>query len=81
MNSCKECMHRLVCEIYAPNFNDILANGENCSEFKDEANFVEVIRCKDCKWWIDDRCINVNGAYGNIILNPNWFCSSGYRKN
>lgn len=44
-------------------------------DFLDE--YVKVTRCGWCKWWKDSRCTNVNGAYGNTILNPNWFCCSG----
>lgn len=33
MKSCKECLCHLVCAIYAPHFNDIIANGGNCSGF------------------------------------------------
>lgn len=43
-------------------------------------DFVEVVRCKDCKWWKDKTCTNVNGAYDNYISNPDWFCSSGDKK-
>lgn len=40
----------------------------------------EIVRCKDCKWWEDDICTNVNGAYKNLIFNPDWYCASGERK-
>ena len=40
----------------------------------------EIVRCKDCKWWKDEICTNVNGAYKNLIFNPNWHCASGERK-
>ena len=39
---------------------------------------VEVVRCKDCKWWKDCHCTNINGAMG-VVENPNWFCASGKR--
>ena len=41
---------------------------------------VAVTRCKDCKWWRDKECTNVNGARG-YVPNPNWFCGSGERRN
>lgn len=44
------------------------------------ADFVDVVRCKDCKWWKDEICTNVNGAYKNLIFNPDWHCASGERK-
>lgn len=40
----------------------------------------EIVRCKDCKWWEDEICTNANGAYKNLIFNPNWYCASGERK-
>lgn len=39
-----------------------------------------IVPCGECKWWIDNRCTNVNGAYNNTIFNPGWFCRSGVRK-
>lgn len=40
---------------------------------------VAVTRCKDCRWWRDEECTNVNGARG-YVPNPYWFCSSGKRR-
>lgn len=41
---------------------------------------VEVVRCKNCKWWKDkSRCCNVNGL-NNIVYNGDWFCRSGERR-
>ena len=40
---------------------------------------VEVVRCKDCKWWEDWRCTNKNGA-GCTVFNGDWFCCAGERK-
>ena len=34
MKSCKDCIHHLVCAVYCPELNDIIANGERCTEFK-----------------------------------------------
>ena len=44
--TCKECIHHVVCAVYAPNFDDILANGENCSEFKDKSHLIKVSKAK-----------------------------------
>lgn len=47
--------------------------------YKDR-DLVEVVRCKDCKWWKDkSRCCNVNGL-NNIVYNGDWFCRSGERR-
>lgn len=48
---------------------------DDSCDFGDE--YTKVTRCGWCKWWKDCRCTNVNGAYGNTIFNPNWFCRSG----
>ena len=40
---------------------------------------VPVVRCKDCKWWKEYHCTNINGAFG-VVENENWFCCSGERK-
>ena len=40
---------------------------------------VPVVRCKDCKWWKDDMCTNVNGA-NCLVMNGDWFCCSGERR-
>lgn len=40
---------------------------------------VPVVRCKDCKWWRDSMCTNINGTY-RYVPNGEWFCGSGERK-
>ena len=37
------------------------------------------VRCKDCKWWNDHKCININGA-NCLVTNGDWFCCSGEAK-
>lgn len=53
---------------------------EYINENKEDADYVKVVRCKNCKWWQNNKCTNINGAYGNIIINPDWFCCSGMLK-
>ena len=43
------------------------------------ADVAEVVICKECKWWIGERCLNPNGAY-NCVTGPYWFCKSGDRR-
>lgn len=38
-----------------------------------------IVRCKDCKWWKGEYCTNRNGACC-LVMNGNWFCCSGERK-
>lgn len=46
MSSCKECIHHVVCAIYAPHFNDILAKGGNCSGFIHESKIKDIIHAQ-----------------------------------
>lgn len=41
MSTCRDCIHHVVCAVYAPNFNDVLVNGESCSEFKSESDLIK----------------------------------------
>lgn len=52
-----------------------------CFEIEDapQVDVVEVVRCKDCTWWKDFMCTNVNGA-DCLVMNENWFCASGERR-
>lgn len=45
-----------------------------------EKKRLDMVRCGECKFWEDEVCLSPNGARGNYISNPNWFCASGVRK-
>lgn len=45
-----------------------------------EKKRLNIVHCGECKFWKDEKCFSPNGAYGNYIPNPNWFCASGVRK-
>ena len=49
---CRSCFHSYVCEQFDENRDD---NNEKCRFFNDHyaptADIVEVVRCKDCKFW------------------------------
>lgn len=75
MGTCKDCIHYGICE-----YSTITDKQVKCKDFIFKEDYVKVVRCKYCKWWIDEKCINVNGAYNAFISNPNWFCSSGVQK-
>lgn len=49
-----------------------------CIDDMPTVDAVEVVRCKDCKWWKDCHCTNINGAMG-VVENPDWFCAAGER--
>ena len=43
---CNDCIYEKMCESRYER--------EHCLSFKDKANFVEVVRCKDCKYFGKD---------------------------
>lgn len=46
MTTCKDCLHYDICTFH------ITGNeNERCCHFKNKADVVEVVRCKDCKHW------------------------------
>lgn len=72
---CGDCMHNAVCEI----------DGyiDKCKHFKNKANFVELIRCKECKHWNNGYCEGIpfcgdDASY--IETEETDFCSYGERK-
>ena len=44
------------------------------------ADVVEVVRCKDCKWWEYDTIFEDGWCRGKRQGNPKWFCADGERK-
>jgi hypothetical protein len=50
VKKCGDCIHADICkEINGGWFSP--KNPAYCKAFKDRTNFVEVVRCKDCKWY------------------------------
>ena len=78
MTICKQCVHYLVCMHYSP-------ERKKCTQFKDSTNYVEVVRCKDCK-----HRYNGKDCTHPLLLSYSWgairnvkdddFCSYGERK-
>jgi hypothetical protein len=69
---CNDCIYEKMCESRYER--------EHCLSFKDKANFVEVVRCKDCKH------LNPMGSGGyrkclrdNLWKDTDDFCSRGER--
>ena len=91
--TCKDCIKNDVCEMYVHLHNEQDVE-KRCKHIKNKADFVEVVRCKDCKHWschgkgriVDE---NVGMCYNNafpfccedrpITLETD-FCSHGERK-
>lgn len=51
---------------------------EDCIDNAPTADVVEVVRCKDCKYFKQHKCIKLNGM---VSLNADNFCSYGEKKN
>ena len=68
---CKQCVHYLVCMHYS-------ATRKECKQFQANTNYVEVVRCKDCK--ICDFSYPAKPIGEEAI--PGWYCKKYrcYRK-
>lgn len=56
--TCKDCIHYEACK---GTYYEVKEQGEfdgemyaecGCDDFKNKADFVEVVRCRDCKHWL-----------------------------
>jgi hypothetical protein len=45
--TCEDCIHHNVCGYHITDETDLTV--EECTHFKNKANFVEVVRCRECK--------------------------------
>lgn len=87
--TCKDCIHYEPCFEYG-NMLDPIHGGVICDSFKDKTNFVEVVRCEDCQYFISkenltdeyDNPLGYDGLCDNIdkYTDMNDFCSCGKRK-
>lgn len=79
MATCKNCIHQRVCYALIESGLPYLDNGKLpaeafCMAFKNKLDFVEVVRCKDCKYWNNGDCYRLE------LSRPDDFCSYGERK-
>ena len=81
--TCKDCIHGVICNVLSsPNSQDEKNAEKWCWNFKNKADFVEVVRCKDCKFYkpiaigLENACIR-QSAYKE----PTDYCSMGEPKN
>ena len=93
--TCKDCVHFKVCEYEGIYFEDVAIEASSadgikdlCPLFKNKADFVEVVRCKDCKRYekaeyfsydSEDATKNVCRLFGRQMQEDD-FCSYGERK-
>lgn len=89
MASCKDCLHYYMCADSAEKFIEVftasLSIRDACSNFKDHKKFVEVVRCKDCKWYAPNNEGSWIGCafdtrHPDDVPKADDFCSYGERK-
>lgn len=78
--ACKDCVHYDVCYL-------LDWGGKPCEHYKNKADFVEIVRCKDCKEYDvrngECRLHSFHPVYGEhfeVEMYGNDFCSYGERK-
>ncbi len=74
--TCKDCLHYDICVFHLKGNEN-----EKCLHFKNKADLVEVVRCKDCEHWIywaDEKRCSCDLHYKHP--NREDFCSYGDRK-
>ena len=84
MSTCKDCLHYDVCEALENGNGVKKVHPIQCGCFKPKADYVEVVRCKDCVYWdgrgYDGRCEPYHNGLIRDYTNYDDFCSYGERK-
>jgi hypothetical protein len=80
--TCGNCVYAKICKKVVGSWFSP-QNIAYCGAYKDSTNFVEVVRCKDCKFFIEptatDGLCELDGA-SRIIWRNDDFCSYGERR-
>ena len=87
VGNCKDCVHYETCSEWNKKFIDLRIKEQSvCNRFKNKADFVEVVRCKDCKKWTKEHTCKEFTAdrsplRGKVtfVTEPDDFCSYGER--
>lgn len=83
--TCGDCLHVQICE-GDPSLRAFdRKNTAYCKAFKNAADVVEVVRCKDCKHrgWVQEPCHGKTVHYCKLTetgVKDNDFCSYGERR-
>lgn len=91
MATCKECLHYEVCSGFTPtdldrDVFDYCRKGiteeipdieKRCSDFKNAADVVEVVRCKDCEHYDEGGCKHFGYHTYSPDVDEDDFCSYG----
>lgn len=53
----------------------------DCQYWHERKDMVEVVRCKDCKHWMNEHlCKKLSAYYGSIDTDPDFFCGYAERR-
>ena len=76
---CETCLYNKNCQFLASHRNTAV---EGCTAYKNYDDVVEVIRCKECQYFITDtfKRTMCNRTFTMFEMNENDFCSYGKRK-
>lgn len=87
MKICKECLYFEVCAFRyetlckGTKVEDLI---HDCTKFKDRSKYIEVVRCKDCKYWHEGTGWCDQHSYFEEdewkMFDEDDFCSYGERK-
>ena len=82
MARCADCIHHFICETLKGKVKDTWA--EKCVAYMNKKNCVEVVRCKDCKYYEIGKdylpyCNHWDGGIADYPREDD-FCSYGERK-
>ena len=81
--TCMQCLSRFSCSGALVKMYQ--EEAEKCPYLKNKADFVEVVRCKDCKYKTFEQANNIihcdrDRKHGTMFFKPDSFCSYGERK-
>ena len=76
--TCKDCIYRVMCYKHEHYGYGYEYTEKPCEMFKNKADFVEVVHCRDCDVPHNKftGCPKLNG----LIPPPNYYCAGGERK-
>ena len=74
--TCKDCLYYEVCPLGLA----IKGKTGTCLKFKNKADFVEVVRCKDCQHRSTDDFRSFYCRKDDVECKDDDFCSYGVRK-
>ena len=86
MSTCKDCAHCRACHemwlIAVSSEDDFFErnDAETCEDFINEADFAEVVRCKNCKYFVDANGGYCNFGAGLCVAGKDCYCSYGKRR-